>query len=256
MSGDLVENGSLECLVQYAPFASRPRRARAGAGAPSDEERAASRALEDALGPCMLLDRFPKSVIEVHVNVLEAGGGGGEVCACVCAASLALAQAGIDMVDVCAAAAVAGRTTAAAAGAGAGAGSGAQPSSSPAARLLVDPTADESRAASFSTTVALMPRAGTVTLAAHSGQASPEDVLAAMRLAMDGCATIFEQMRAVLVADARKRAAKAMSGSGGAAAAAAAAAARAGKADVGAGAGKAAPAIAAGGAGAMGDDDV
>ncbi len=199
MSGDLITSGVVDCLVQYAPFATRPRRDRAGAGPPSDSEREASRAVEAALSPAVLLDRFPKSLVEVHVLVLEAGGG--EVPASVVAASLSLAAAGVDMVDV-----VAGAAVAAVAPPGAGAGGVGAGGALPPARLLIDPTASEAAGARATTTVCLMPRAGTLTLAAHAGEAAPDDALAALRLAMDGCATLFAQMRAVLVEEGGKRA--------------------------------------------------
>ena len=53
----------------------------------------------------MLLDRFPKAVVEVFVVVLEADGG--ELGVAISCASMALANAGIEMYDLVAGCAVA-----------------------------------------------------------------------------------------------------------------------------------------------------
>lgn len=194
--------------MQYAPFATRPRREqRPGAAGQSDEERQATRLVEQALTPAVQLDRFPKSVIEVHCMVLEAAGG--EVTAAVTGASLALAEAGIDMADLCTATVVAGVRPPAAAGAGAASASAASSMSSAATRLLVDPSAAEVAASSFCTTIAMMPRIGLLTLSNHAGEAVGAELLDAIRLAMDGCATILQQMRKILVDSATKKLKKA-----------------------------------------------
>ena len=62
-------------------------------------------ALDDvALLPSLLLERFPKSVVEVHVLVLEEDGG--ELAVAATAASAALVDAGVDLADVVVAAQV------------------------------------------------------------------------------------------------------------------------------------------------------
>lgn len=60
--------------------------------------------IEKALSPVVLLDRFPKAVVDVYVEVMEAGGS--ELAAAVTTACLALADAGIEMTDLVAAAAL------------------------------------------------------------------------------------------------------------------------------------------------------
>jgi ribonuclease PH len=205
VSGDATASGSLDCLVQYAPFATR--RTANGAGpspnpppsssfsGPSDDEREASRQTALALRPAVLLDRFPKALVDVHIVVLEAGGG--ELCAGLLASSLALAHAGVDLADVCAAASVCAL-----------AAQQQQPQQQPKRRLVVDPTSAELRAASHSTLVCMLPRRGVLTLTAHEGEAAADDLLASLRLGMDACATVAEQMRKVLGDEGRRRAAR------------------------------------------------
>jgi ribonuclease PH len=202
VSGDATASGSLDCLVQYAPFATR--RTANGAGpspnpppsssfsGPSDDEREASRQTALALRPAVLLDRFPKALVDVHIVVLEAGGG--ELCAGILASSLALAHAGVDLADVCAAASVCALA--------------AQQQPQSKRRLVVDPTSAELRAASHSTLVCMLPRRGVLTLTAHEGEAAADDLLASLRLGMDACATVAEQMRKVLGDEGRRRAAR------------------------------------------------
>lgn len=200
--------------MRYAPFATRPRRERTGATL--EQERQASIALESALRPALLLERFPKSSIEVYALVLESDGG--EESACLVAAALAAADAGIDMLDLPASVRVAGH--AAPAPAAAASSSGASSAAAPAV-TTIDPDARESAGAAFTMTAALMPRSGLLTHTAHAGEAAPEAFLAALSLAMDGCVSVCDVMRAALCDSARRRLrAAAAAGAGSAAAAA------------------------------------
>lgn len=199
---------TLSCDVRYAPFATHTRKERIG-NQPTDAERAAANTLEQALTPVVHLDRFPKSVIEVYVLVLEADGG--EVCAAINAASLALIDAGIDMRDMlaaanvaaCPVAAVASSRTARAAEGVAASSSGRQEPASPA--LLVDPTAAEASSSSWQSTVALMPRLKLISFAYHSGEAAANAFADTLALAMDACVTVMDAMRASLVHSASQK---------------------------------------------------
>lgn len=63
-----------------------------------------SEAVSDAFSCVVLLKRYPKAVIEVHVTVMEAGGS--ELAVVMMAASLALCDAGIEMTGIVSAASV------------------------------------------------------------------------------------------------------------------------------------------------------
>ena len=205
-SGDATASGALECAVQLAPFAVRPRRPRGGATV--EAGRQASQVLDAALRPALLLARYPKALIEVHALVLEADGGEGA--ACLVAAALAVADAGIEMVDLPAAMCVAGHAVRAHGGSGGGGGGGGGGGrggggGGAAAALGVDPDAREAAAADFALSLALMPRAELLTHVAHAGEAPPEDLLAALRLAMDGCVGVYDAMRETLLTAARRQ---------------------------------------------------
>lgn len=181
--GDLVGPGTLECEVRYAPFAHRSGKRERGP-AVTDDERLASSAVYQALLPALLLDRFPKSVIEVQVMVLEADGG--EVPAAVTAAALALCHAGFHMRDMPAAAMVAV--------VGSSSGAADKP------QLLVDPTAAELASCRAHTLLCLLPRRGVVTHARHTGVLPAATLAECITLATDGCMTVLEEMRAALAA--------------------------------------------------------
>ena len=89
-----TESGTLNVDFNFAPFAlpqwREPRQ--------TMEERDISRMIEQALSPSVMLDKFPKSVIDIYIYVIE--GDGGEVSAAISCASLALASSGIEMYDL------------------------------------------------------------------------------------------------------------------------------------------------------------
>ncbi|KAK3855101.1 hypothetical protein Pcinc_038477 [Petrolisthes cinctipes] len=82
------------CQVKMSPF-SCPVRLPPASG---DRDREMSRQLKNALESVIILDKFPKSEIDVYITVVEDGGG--LLAACVTAAGLALAHANIDMYDI------------------------------------------------------------------------------------------------------------------------------------------------------------
>lgn len=93
------ELGVLTCHVKYASFSDRSKsQEMASEKKREDEYRALNAWLQDALEASVIRERFPKSVVEVHINVLEADGG--ELSAAVLAASVALAEARIEIRDI------------------------------------------------------------------------------------------------------------------------------------------------------------
>ena len=75
---------------------------------PSRREIEISKVIKEALEPAVMLDKFPRTAVDVFIEVLQADGG--TRCAALSAASVALADAGIpmkDMVAACAAGKVA-----------------------------------------------------------------------------------------------------------------------------------------------------
>jgi ribonuclease PH len=215
---DGVSSGVLECRAQFAPFASRARRSLTSS-AVFEQERCLEALLHQALLPCLLLERCPKSVVEVHVLVLEEDGG--ELAASILAASAALIDAGIDVLDVVSAAQVcmlplppSSSSSSSGSAAPAPAPAPAAPAAAaaaaacdPAALLCtLDPSSAEASQAQGFTTVAYMPCRQQLTLVSHSGELSAEAVVQSLALALQGAAAADQQVvRAVLRSAAEAR---------------------------------------------------
>ena len=95
------DSGKFVCDFKFAPFATEERRP-AGQG---DDERDLSTAVTEAFSHVILLEKYPKSIINAYITVLEAAGG--VLGVAICCASMALADAGIECKDLVAAAGVA-----------------------------------------------------------------------------------------------------------------------------------------------------
>ena len=92
------EGGMLGVEVSVAQFAFPPRPGSASSANQKDAARlstAVSTALMQTFSSLILLDKYPKSSIDVYVTVLSADGG--EVAAALTAVSLALAHAQVEM---------------------------------------------------------------------------------------------------------------------------------------------------------------
>lgn len=165
------EQGRINCDVKLATFATRQR----GKLGQSAEERELSATMQAALEPVVLLQAFPKAVLDVYCTILEAGGS--ELAAAVTAAAAAVADAGIEMVDLSPACSVS-RVDGA---------------------LLLDPTADESYREEASLLVALSATNNEVTQLVARGTWSGSQLKDGLELAMGGCLQLDAVMRQCLV---------------------------------------------------------
>eukprot|EP00037_Helgoeca_nana_P029990 m.366161 g.366161 ORF g.366161 m.366161 type:complete len:279 (-) comp28092_c0_seq12:2147-2983(-) len=93
--------GKLDCEFKYAPFSAVERRAHVQ----DDEEKEAAAMVVEALATSVRLEKYPKSLIDLHVTVLEDDGS--VLAAAITCSALALADAGIEMTDLVASASVA-----------------------------------------------------------------------------------------------------------------------------------------------------
>ena len=200
------EHGVLDCSLRFTSFAHRERRIAphggpstgGGSTAPSTDERALSLSLAAALSGSVQLSEYPKSVISVNVLVLEDDGAA--LAAAITCASLALADASVliyGLVPACNCVLLpAGGDEAPAGGdeGRCGAGVGIDKGGS----VLLDPCADELRAASATTTGAHMPSLQQLILHEHEGAASVEKVNEALVLSLEGCSKMHAQMEEVL----------------------------------------------------------
>jgi len=85
------EKGTLRCNYTMLSF-SVAERAKPG---PNRRSMEISKITEWALEPVLMIDKFPNTVIDVHINILQADAG--TRCAGINAAAMALAHAGIPM---------------------------------------------------------------------------------------------------------------------------------------------------------------
>lgn len=133
-----------------------------------------SKVSREALEPVILTSYFPKSVVDVFVEVLQADAGTRTVG--INAASVALADAGIPMkslISSCAAGKVDGE-------------------------IVLDPMKLEDNFGEADVPIAMTPN-GDITLLQMDGRLTPEEFRRALELAKTGCQQIYEIQRNVLV---------------------------------------------------------
>src|SRR5438046_4653445 len=97
---ELADRAVLKCRYHMAPFSVDERKN----PAPSRREMELSKVIRESLEPVVLTDLYPRTTIDLFIEVLQSDGG--SRCAGITAASLALADAGIPMKEMVAACAV------------------------------------------------------------------------------------------------------------------------------------------------------
>ena len=178
------EKGRLKCDLRYtsctAPDPERYRR--------TTEEKEPSQQIHRALEVCVRLDKYPKSVIDLFVLVLDSDGG--TLPFAIMCGSLALAHAGIEMFDLVAACTVVSIDR----------------------QLLIDPTEEEEVAAALGSTsrdksgcsvggsvmMATMPSLSRVTQIVQTGELETEELMQMTRQCEEGCQQVLRGMRSAL----------------------------------------------------------
>jgi len=153
----------LRCRYHMAPFSVQERKS----PAPSRREIELSKVIREALEPSIFLEYYPRTGIDVFVEVLQADGG--TRCASITAASLALADAGIPMRDLVVACA-AGKVD---------------------DTVVLDLTDVEDKADGADVPLALMPNLNAITLLQMDGTLTLEEFEKAVNLALEGCKKIY-----------------------------------------------------------------
>ncbi|KAG7170483.1 exosome complex component MTR3-like [Homarus americanus] len=171
------------CEVKMAPFSCLVRRS----PQPDKQQKEMSRQLKDALETVIILDKFPKSQIDVYVTVIEDDGG--LLAACITAAGLALCHANIDVYDLVIGATVLWHN----------------------GILYADPTHYEeeyegreirsSGSEGGQLTVGMMPKYanGQVTLLVQGGQVSADNLCEGLEVVVEICQRIYNLSRKTLV---------------------------------------------------------
>ncbi len=167
----LPDRSVLRCRYHMSPFSTEERKN----PAPSRREIEISKVTREALEPSLMLEDYPRTAIDVFVEVLQSDGG--SRCAGISAASVALADAGInmrDLVSACAAGKVAGQVV-----------------------LDVDDTEDKEGQADLP--IAIMSTTDQVTLLQLDGQLNEEEFKKAFSWALNGCRKVYELQREALI---------------------------------------------------------
>ena len=153
----------IQCRYHMAPFSVDERKS----PAPSRRDVELSKVIRQALEPAVFLEYYPKTSIQVYIEILQADGG--TRCAGITAASLALADAGIPMRDL---------VVACAAGKADG-------------KLMVDLMDTEDKLGEADVPVAFMPNLNAITLLQMDGSLSVDEFENAINMALDGCKQLY-----------------------------------------------------------------
>lgn len=153
----------LRTRYHMAPFSTGERKS----PAPSRREIELSKVIREALEPALFLEEFPKTVIDVFIEVLQADAGTRS--AGITAASLALAEAGIPMRDL---------VTAVAVGKVGG-------------KIVLDLNEEEDEHGDGDMPVAMMPSLNKITLLQLNGRLTRQELEEALALAKKGIKELY-----------------------------------------------------------------
>lgn len=166
----LTDKARLRCRYHMAPFSTLERKR----PAPSRREIELSKVTREALESVILTDLFPRTGIDVFIEVLESDGG--TRCSGITAASLALADAGIplkDLVVACAAGKIDGQ-------------------------IVLDLNGIEDQMGEADLPVAVTSRRNEIALLQMDGVLTYEEFKKALNLAIDGCKKIHDMQKEAL----------------------------------------------------------
>ncbi len=158
------DTGILRVRYHMEPFSVTERKN----PAPSRREIEISKVVKEALEPAVMLEQFPRTAVDVYLEVLQADGG--TRCAALDAASVALADAGIPMRDlVCACAAGKAADT-----------------------LILDVNNEEDQAGQADMPIGYMPNLGQITLLQLDGVLTADEFKKCIEIGIDGCKQVYE----------------------------------------------------------------
>ena len=168
----LPDRARLRCRYHMAPFSVQERKS----PAPSRREKELSKVIRECLEPSIFLEYYPRTSIDIFMEVLQADGG--TRCASITVASLALADAGIPM---------RGLVTACAAG-------------KIDDTIVLDLMDTEDKKGGADVPVALMSNSNAITLLQMDGILSYKEFEKTVNLALKGCMKIYALQKEALKA--------------------------------------------------------
>ena len=168
---ELADRAFLKCRYHMAPFSVDERKN----PAPSRREIEISKVIREALQPALFLEDYPRTAIQIYVEVLQSDGG--SRVAGITAASLALADAGINMRDLVVGCAV-GKVD---------------------DKVVLDLNDTEDKEGSGDMPFAFMPNLNGVTLLQLDGLFTPDEFKQALEMAEMGARKVYELQRDALL---------------------------------------------------------
>lgn len=166
----LPDRAIIRCRYHMLSFSTHERKS----PVPSRREIELSKVIREALEPVVMSETFPRTAIDVFIEIINADGG--TRTAAVTAASLALADAGIPMKDIVVGIAV-GKVNGV---------------------LVLDIDEAEDMFGEADMPVAVAPSLGVITLLQLNGVLTREEFSEALRLALIGAGQIYEKSREAL----------------------------------------------------------
>ncbi|MEM2874224.1 MAG: exosome complex exonuclease Rrp41 [Candidatus Nanoarchaeia archaeon] len=160
----------LDCIYSMAAFSTSDR-ARPG---PSRRSTEISKVIRDALAPAIFLEKYPRTKIDVYIEVTNANAG--TRTAAITAAAVALADAGIEMRDLVASVA-SGKVD---------------------GHIVLDLFEPEDNFGEADMPLAMMPRTAEITLLQMDGELTPEEIRQMIELSMKACEKIYEKQKKAL----------------------------------------------------------
>jgi exosome complex component RRP41 len=167
----VADRAVLKCRYHMAPFSVDERKN----PAPSRREIEISKVIREAIQPALILEDYPRTAIQIYVEVLQSDGG--SRVAGITAAALAVADAGINMRDLVVGCAV-GKVD---------------------GKIVLDLNDTEDKEGSGDMPFAFMPNYNAVTLLQLDGLFTPEEFKQALEMAKDGAMKVYALQREALL---------------------------------------------------------
>ena len=161
----------IKCRYHMMPFSTDTRKN----PSLSRREIEISKVIREAIQPAIIMEDYPRTAIEVYIEILQSDGG--SRCAAINAASVALADAGINMRDL---------ITACAAGKANG-------------KIILDVDDVEDKTGEADMPLSILPNLDTITLFQLDGCLSEEEFKQALEMATNGCKKLYELQRNALM---------------------------------------------------------
>jgi len=166
----LADRAVVRCRYHMAPFSTDERKS----PAPSRREQELSKVIRESLEPSIMSEYFPRSTIDLFIEVLQADAG--TRCAGITCASLALADAGIplrELVAACAAGKIDGK-------------------------VVLDLSDVEDKKGDADLPIAFMPKSNAIGLLQMDGSMTEDELKQALDIGVNACRTIYEMQRDAL----------------------------------------------------------